>query len=195
MATMYNLENMRLQNDNLIVQNTVKAEEAALKKAMVLSTLQDVDRKKFDLGLDQDLREYDAQFRKETLRQKQIENQMKLNEYEWRQVLNTSSLTEAAERILSHRASRANTVEQRKVIQQQYKNLIKDGKIKQFEIDLNKSGLTRSDSAKARFLGLMLSQSGAHEAAIKPAKIIWNNVKDFWKELTDPAKGSGGSSW
>lgn len=157
---MYDIQIKQAQTDNLKDQNTVLQEEAALKRAQTLNVLKNTDRTAFDLEFDKQMVETSAEARKESLRKLQAETQMAISENERRAAMNAGNLREQMERILNIRADRARTEADRRRIEAQIDNIWKDSEIKRFEIELNRSSLTKSDGLYWRVLGTLINNLG-----------------------------------
>lgn len=158
MNAMYDLELKQAQTNNLKTQNNVLIQDAALRAAQTANTIQGTEKAKFDLGLASELRSTSADAARENLRTMRINNTVALDDNERRAAANSSSLAEAAQRILSIRAQRVNTKLQRQNIQQAAANLKKDGRLKQLDIELRQMGINPNDPMWARVLGRLLDQ-------------------------------------
>lgn len=139
--------------DNLIVDRTVKLEEAALKAAQRANIQQNTKRSVFDLDLETELRDISAQARKENLRQLQIGNAVALNRDEREALSNVASIRESIERVLNLREQRANTVQERRRIRAATADVWKSAQLKQLDIELRKNGIMPSDPLWARITG------------------------------------------
>lgn len=164
------------QHDNLRAQNTVLLGEAALKAAQTANVTAQTDQSVFNLGLDTELRETSAEMRREQLRQAQANRQFTLNEDERKAAQNAAGLRESAERVLTMRAERANTREQRGVIIQSLRNLRKDERLKQLEIELRQIGLNPNSPMYMQILGRVLNQTIGN-----PVEAGVNWFKDLFK--------------
>lgn len=139
----YNLK--KQQTDNLKSQNTVLAQEAILKASQVAESNMrmakmgvDISRSKFDLTQTQRLADTNAQAAAENVRKTQAETQMILDNNQRAAVAQSSSLMEAAERIRNLKTT--NTQQQ-----VQIDNLLKDGILKDLDIQLKRQGLNPGD--------------------------------------------------
>lgn len=99
----YDLQMKQAQTDNLRQQNTVLLEEAQLKRAQTMDTLASARRKTFDYDIESALKETTLEFRRGLLRQQSAEIDVLLDRNEREAALNSSSLREAAQRILNMR--------------------------------------------------------------------------------------------
>ena len=144
------------QVDNLKTDNTVKLEEAQLKRAQRLNVLRSTDRTVFDLELDKELRDVSADARRENLRKIKAETDVLLSRNEREAAMNSSNLREAAERILSMRVTRANTVVDRDRIKAQIQQIRQDTRIKQLDAELKQLGIQPTDPIYMRMLARLL---------------------------------------
>lgn len=161
------------ETDNLRKQNTVLVQEAALKEAQRLNVNADTANKlvttdtgMFDLDLKNSLRQNQLDMRDAELKQKNLENEkianettkiradtaFTLNQDERNASLNSSSLREAAERILTMRAQRAKTPAEIREINARIKNIEQDTRIKTADADLKNKGIQPHDPAWQRRL-------------------------------------------
>lgn len=146
--------------DNLKAQNTVLTQDAALKAATTGKTLSDTARSNFDLAQADRLKDISAQAAEANLRKTNIDSNFQLSENERRQALNSSTIREAAERILKSRSDRATSAEQRKQIASQIHDLNSSAELKDLDIKLRKQGINPSDPAWMRVLGQALDTQG-----------------------------------
>ncbi|UIB81462.1 DNA pilot protein [Flyfo microvirus Tbat2_153] len=179
MSNYVDLQNKSIQTDNLRAQTNILNEEARLKGAQVVATLLGTDRARFDLGLQQEMRQYTLDAAKQSLRKLQGEADTALSENERRQATTSSSISEAATRILQMRSNMATSVLERKQIQQQLQNLKQDLRIKQADADMKSLGLNPSDPQWQRVLGEFI---GGKEGLTEKAKGAWDAVKKWWKK-------------
>lgn len=165
--------------DNLRAQQTVILEEAALKRAQTASTLQGTSKGEFDLGLATELRSTSLEAAQANLNKTKAETATVLNANERAAAQNSSSLKEAAERILKLRLEQIQmrevtetTKKQREHIQKQIDALDKDVQLKQLDIDLKEKGVQPSDNIFFRILGRYLEQ-------VKEVPGHWRNFNPF----------------
>lgn len=156
------------QYDNLTMQQSIMAQEA-LGKAL------DNEKKAFDKGMREQLRQLtvdmaykakEAAIGRIALMQSQenlnVDRNQRENEIHEKYTIPVikSRLQQAAEQVLMTQTNRAATQEQIKKIQQEISNLEKSGKIKDFEIQLNKLGFTKSDPVWYRMGSKILENLG-----------------------------------
>jgi hypothetical protein len=155
----FDLEIKQAQVDNLRADNAVKLEEAALKNAQTASTQAGTQRSIFDYEFEKGLAEVSADYRRENLRNLRQSTGIQLRRDEREAATNAATLLESAERVLSLRATRANTKAQKEQIKAQIDNIRKDSRLKQLDIDLRKMGIMTGDPLHMRILGRILSNT------------------------------------
>ncbi len=133
------------QVDNLRVDNTVKLEEAILKRSKSSTN-------KFDLGLSKDLRQNSLDYARSTLRKLNQDTDLAGNEDERRTAQTGQNIKESAEKIFSMREQRAKTREDLKNVRQTRANLIRSGELQRMDIKLRKNNIMPSDPAYLRGL-------------------------------------------
>lgn len=144
------------QANNLNVQTDVIREDANLRRFQAL-------RAGFDLGIE---REFSADHRREAVRSLRVQTDLAINEDARRAALNSSNLAEALQRMLSMQEQRINTVLDRSKTysdisrnraevaraRQHIELMIKDGTLRDIEIQLRKDGINPNDPAWQREL-------------------------------------------
>jgi len=155
MNSIYDLDIKQAQADNLRAQNAVIKQDALLRAAQIESTSTGTERNKFGFSLDQ---LYSGDMRKEQLRQTRTQTDLSMNEDARRAVANATSVREAAERILSMQAQRANTYAEHQRIMSDIARLDKDNILKDLEIGLRKNNLTFNDPLWQRVVGSFLGK-------------------------------------
>ena len=141
LSSFLDMEIKKAQHDNLLADNTTKLEEAELKRAQRLKTTQDTKRSIYDLDFDRSLASVYADAKREQVRKMKADTRYVLDKNERDAAMNAASLIESYERVLSMRASRANTRAERKRILEQIKSIEKDNVLKQLDIDLREMGI------------------------------------------------------
>lgn len=156
---MYNLEMKQAQTDNMKLQSDVIRQEAALKAAQILDVTASGRRKMFDLDFESQLRSTSVDARKEALRQLKVNTDMNIARNMREQVMMSSNLREASERIsnlISQQQAislqNANTIQERKRIiadtrriKQQIALMAKEGVIKDLDVKLSKENIRPGD--------------------------------------------------
>lgn len=159
----YNIKKQTV--DNLKAQNTVLLEDAAYKAALTENVKASTESRTFDLGFKTDTRGLSLQAMQESVRQKKVGTDLALNADERAALKNSSDLSEAIARIANMKidqlAKEQGIRESKERIEQiraSVQNAIKDGSIKDFEIFLNKRGLTKTDEPYYRLADAILKQ-------------------------------------
>lgn len=158
--TYFDTEIKQAQLDNFRAQNTVLLEEANLKAVQARSTGVTADRGLFDLGLEQDLRQTSADYRRENLRRLKQSIGIDLRRDERESLRLDNTLLESAERIATMRLERTHTKRKMAQLKQNIENLKKDARLKQLSINLYKDGLTPNDPLYLRMLSQFLTKHG-----------------------------------
>jgi len=130
------------QIDNLRVDNTIKQEDALLRRAQTRAMMTEAERKQFDLDFERGLVGVSADARRESLRKMKTETDVMLSRNEREAAMNASNLREAAERILNMRGQRLDTA--------------RAAELKQLDIELKRLGIQPSDPIYFRFLARFL---------------------------------------
>lgn len=171
LSTMYDLDMKAAQTSNVRAQNTVILLEALLKARDVEKRGLDIERGRFDLQFDRELRDVSADAKREALRQLQAQVQMTLDENERRALQVSTSVQEAGERMANLRENRLNmriqrTKDQAEIgrltaerdrIRQSIALMQKDGVLKDLDIELRRQGINPQDPMWARIVGRHLS--------------------------------------
>lgn len=144
------------QLNNLRADNTVKLEQALLTRAQTDQYRATTDRSRFDLGFETELRQTSADLRRENLRQLQQSMDLALNADERAAAQNTSSLKEAAERILNMRLQRSHMNLDLTRLRAEINRIGLDNELKQLDLNLWRQGISRNDPMYWRMLGQAL---------------------------------------
>lgn len=155
------------QLENMQAQESVLAQENALKAAQVQNVLTGTERAKFDLGLVGELRQNSVDMALTALQKQQADLQYTLDENDRRASQNAATLAQAAESILTSRLLRAKTNDEREMIRAQIQNLKKDATLKQLDIELKRLGIQPSDALWQRALGRIIGDPGTIVPRIK----------------------------
>lgn len=163
LSAYYDVQLKEASLDNLRTQNTVQVQEALLKAAQTANLAQSTSKGEFDLQLANELKSYTLESAQANLKKLLTDTQVTLNEDERRAAQNSSSLREAAERILQLRLTQLKTREEtentkmeRARIFSAIENLQKDSRIKQLDIDLKEKGVQPNDNLFFRVLSRIL---------------------------------------
>lgn len=173
----YDLDIKQAQLENLRAQNTVIKQEALLKANQTETGV-------FKLGFETEHRDISSDARKEQLRQLKTSTDISINEDARKAALNSSSIAEAAERMLTMREQRVNTVMDRDRlraetarIRENIELMKRDGTLKDLEIGLREQGINPNDPMWSRIVGQFLTnlispQSGAPGSSNN----IWSRI-------------------
>lgn len=164
MMSYIDLQNKQAMHDNLKAQNTVLMQDALLRAAQVQATEAGTDMTKlnqaeqaFKNEMLYDLKEESYEQVKANLRKTQIEATASLHSDERQQAMQANNMQQAVENILTSRANRANTEAQKQEILQRVESIKRDNTIKDFEIKLNKAGITKGDEPWYRALARIIT--------------------------------------
>lgn len=161
---LYDLEIKKATVDNLKAQNEVIKEDAILKRTTR-------SRGQFDLDFESELRDVSAESRRERLRQTRVTTDNSIDENARRAVQNTTSIQEAAERMLTMQERRkAMPLERDKLrkdilrtdidIQrgrQNIKLLQQQGELNELNLQLQRLGINPGDETWQRVVGRILN--------------------------------------
>lgn len=193
----YDARLKQAQIDNLQAQKNVTQQDALLREAQITATnagtakmVADTDTSKFDLSQKERLKDYSAEALMESVRKTATETDILKRSDERAAAQSSSSLMEAAERILKIRQDRETDLVQREHIRQQIENLRKDATIKELDINLKKRGVQPGDAIYWRALAQALGKS---EIQIDPKKWWTEDDRKKWMEKYAPK--SGYSEW
>lgn len=138
--------------DNLKKQNTLIDTERLLKIAQTDATTTGSLRGKWDLAIENELKEFTIAGRQADVTAKESTSALKRNELEIAWATKDYNIQLAAENILNIRLRNAQTEAQKDEIRQRIKNLQQDEKIKTITAQWMKLGLTPNDPAWQRKL-------------------------------------------
>lgn len=138
--------------DNLKRQNTLIETERLLKLAQTDATATGANQAKFNLAIDQELKQWTIAGRQADVTAKEATSALKRNELEIAWATKDYNIQQAAINVLTSRLRNAQTEEATKEIQQRIKNLQQDEKIKTITAQWMKLGLTPNDPAWQRKL-------------------------------------------
>lgn len=174
------VKNMQAQRENMALDGVIKALTAKQIEASIgMST--------FDLGQKQALAETAIQQAQENLNQTKYGNTIMLDRNEREAALNTSSLKEAAERILTMRLGRAKTEAEISSIHATTNNLKKSGVLQDLDIELRRQGINPNDPMWMRILGRLLGDTDIIGEGKKLIKDIPKNLNPI--KIQEPKQG------
>lgn len=178
MNGIYDLKIKQAQADNLREQTNVAHKEALLKDM-------DLATREFDLRQKADLKETNADYRRQELRKLETDTDLSIREDARRAIQSSTSVQEAAERILNLQQQRLNYTMQRNHtaadisrvradtdrIRQQIDLMKKDGSLKDFEIKLRKDNISFHDPLWTRMVAKFFSDTTPE------------TFSDYWKDF------------
>lgn len=133
--------------------------DAALRAAQILSTLQGTEASKFDLGQRQRLADTAYNTATQHLENMKTENQVLRNRDEREAAMNAQNLRSAAQAILNMREQVARSQQEREHIKQQIENLKTDKSLRDLELKWMQEGKVKGDWYFWRFLNDALGGS------------------------------------
>lgn len=145
------------QTNNLRAQNTVLQQEAILKAATTANVASQTATGQFDLAQKNRLADISAQAAEANLRKINQDIDLSMSKNDRETALASSSIQEAAARILQTRAQTANTKAEKEAILRRIEGLKKDNQLKQLDINLREKGINPSDPIYMRAIGQFLS--------------------------------------
>lgn len=169
----YDVQFKEAQTDNLRAQNTVILQDAVLKKAQTIATLQNagktsVDTSAAEFQLGQQQRLADTQFEAATLNLQKTKQgmQIELDANQRAAAQNAQSLQEGLERIkaiklqqLATQAQTENTKQEKAAIEERVRNLKLDADLKELDKTLKKNGIQPGDPLWLRALSQLFNGS------------------------------------
>lgn len=172
------------QTNNLEVQNTNLALEALYKSAMIEKIQSETATNKWNLQFKTDTRNYSMQALEQGLRKTGIDIQMggaklqyQLTENETQKAIQQNTIKSAANAVLQQRLQQAKTIAETDKIKEDINKVKQNIRLDDFEEQLNKIGLTRSDPRWMRIV---------NEVVTNPQQIgdiLKKITKDFFSSL------------
>jgi len=201
LSQIYDIDIKQAQLDNLRAQNTVIQEDALLRRAQTFATRTSGERGKFALEFESELRDVSADARREQLRSLRNSTDVLLRRDEREAIANSSSVKEAAQRIvnmqdqlLSNMLDRARTsadtsriLAEKRRLYEATESLKKGNVLQDLDVELRKQGISPSDPLWSRIVGRVLapltSDSGFQNTS-------GNIFEGGWKYIMDALKPS-----
>lgn len=166
----YDLEIKQAQINNLKSQNTVIEQEALLKAAQTAATGTGEESTRFKLDFEKDLRDVSADSRREQLRQTKTSTDLSFNKDAREAAINSSNVTEAAQRMLNLHEQRLTAqiertrtrvdiqrlIAEKSRIRESVVQMQKDGRLKDLDIELREKGINPQDPMWARIVARIL---------------------------------------
>lgn len=181
---LYDLEIKQAQAKNLNEQTNVIHQQGLLNAANVAGVQGRTESTAFQLQLD---KLFGADFQKERLRQIQIQSDVALDENERRALLTSSSLKEAAERLLNMRESRMHSSVDRARMRKQIELMDKTGVLQDLDIKLRKAGINPGDATWMRMAGQLLTKDN-FQSLLDGAQDGYDRVSDWISKFFTPNK-------
>lgn len=164
--SIYDLEIKQAQNDLLKSQVTTQTAEAALKAGQLLNLQTDTARKEFDLAFENEMRQTSADARRELVRQMRTNTDISLRRDIREQVMQSSNLKEASERIsnliqtramqeyqMAHTAAdKARIIAETARIRKSISLMSQEGVLKELDVKLSKDNIRPGDPIWYRWM-------------------------------------------
>lgn len=158
-SAIYDLDIKQAQADLLRKQNTLLDQEANLKAAQTDQVRSQTDRTRYDLEFDTEHRDISSDARRESLRQLKTSIDLSLRRDAREAALNSSTIQEAAERMLNLRQQRDDvTPLEMQRTRYNIELLKKEGVLKDLEITLRKAGINPNDPMWSRMVAQFLDK-------------------------------------
>jgi len=157
------------QADNLESQNDVIRQDALLRALQA-------EREGFDLGLEKDMRETSADYRREKLRELTNQIDLSINRDAREAAKMSQDIAESMERILNMRESRKGMPIDRMRMRAQIALLRKDGTLRDVEIKLRENGINPSDPMWARYVGKFLEDWMDDSKSSDSKGVLWKMI-------------------
>lgn len=168
----YDLKLKEAQTNNIAANTAVAMQDRLLREAQTHAaslsmgkTQTEIDEAKLRLSRGQELLDASVDAAQLHNVNKKLDMDLSIQKNDREILQNSASLMEAAERILTMRANRAKTADERKEILQRIELMKKDGRLKQLDINLKEVGIQPGDPAWMR-AGIQLINT--------PAKPFYN---------------------
>jgi hypothetical protein len=145
------------QYDNLRVANTVSQQEAILKAAQAAGEVKRTEGQGYLNSVAAS--NVDALIRRAGLENEKLQADIAftLNQDQRAAISNTQSVAESVQRVKNMAIQNINDAATLKLINQNYQNLIKDGTLKQLDIELKRTGVQPTDELWQRAIGRIMS--------------------------------------
>lgn len=158
LSSFQDMELKTQQVNNLKATEKVIMQDAANKAVQGAIMAKDAQLKGIQLKYAEDNALASLEAARLSIRGQQQQQILNLREDERRAALNSASIREAAERILSIRAQRAKTKDERDEIIERIKTIKNSQELQQIEINLRKQGINPNDPAWQRWLQRLLGE-------------------------------------
>lgn len=165
LAAYYDVKMKEAQFDNLTTQNTVMQNDAMLKTAQTIATYINAKKGEKDTQLkDIEIRQKESLFdiviaqAIANLNSTDARTQFTLDENQRQAIKTSQSIQESVQRILTMKKQRAKTDAEIRQIDQYIKNLEKDERLKQLDIELKQLGIQPGDKIYERIIGRLINE-------------------------------------
>lgn len=148
------------QVNNLQEQNKLLGAQVLESSARTAKTLGETAKTAFDLKLAQSLERNTLEVANENLRKLRTSTDIMLTQEQRNVALHAPSLAKAVQEVVNLKTANAKSYAEIANIQANTNNAIRDGKIKDFEIELNKMGLTKGDAVWWRMFEKVMEKLG-----------------------------------
>lgn len=172
------------QTNNLEVQNTNLALEALYKSALIEKLQSETATNKWNLQFKTDTRNYSMQALEQGLRKTGIDIQMggaklqyQLTENETQKAIQQSTIKSASMAVMQQRLQQAKTIAETDKIREDINKVKQNIRLDDFEEQLNKIGLTRSDPRWMRIVNEVVTNPD------QIGDILKKITKDFFSQL------------
>jgi len=152
----YDVQQKSAQIDLLKSSQEVQDMDKKLKAAQILKLGADTDSTTWKTNYAQSIADISTEALLATVNKNLAQTKYTLDENARREAMQAPNLIMAAEKILLTRAQTAKTDAERAQIYQRIDLMKKDGKLKDFELELNHSGMTKGDPVYFRWLNELL---------------------------------------
>lgn len=176
----FNTATREAQTDNLKAQNDVLLQDATLKAMQTAQTAASTAKTKQETQQSSELFGISLEAAKANVQKTVADTTYTLSENERRTLQTSSSLQEAAERILKSRSDRATSAVERIRIAAAIRDIQNSAELKQLDIDLKKNGINPNDPMYQRILGRAINSVGGNLS--DAAKDSWEWIKDKFKK-------------
>lgn len=170
LMSMYDIEVKQAQTDNLKAQTDVAKQNALLAAANTAkvgvetaSTGVKTEADRLNLDTAKQLQSTTIESAKAHLAKTYADTEYTLNQDERSRLLTNQSLAKGVQEIMTMRVQRENDLVVRQKLQAEINNMIKDGTLKNFEINMRSHGYTGHDNVVTKIVGDLLEGSNWKE--------------------------------
>lgn len=197
----YEIEAKQAQTNNMREMNKVIQLDQELRAAQIYDTIMSgdskavgADRQQFDLSLAEELRNDTIESVRLTNRGKEMDLDKTAMEIytgfsrnEREIAMNSQSIRESAQRIISMRIQNAKTDQERKNLVEQLEILKKDNKLKETDVQLAKGGFDRSQNFMVKLVAKAMATAREKADKAKAVKEKTDStLKADWKPIKSP---------